>query len=186
MGYESVFWVTLVFTVASILFSRRDIKRWRRMLTSHIILIGVCSFSGALAFFSGTPAIILGLAGLLPASMAAMHLTRNELQGRLWDRKAFRLQVRHPQITPGEALLEEQDRIDEEEEHRDLGRRSWVVFLPAIVMGVTAFNFESWLMAVLVLGVAAVTGLVVQPAFAPRTVLGVPDERNELPRGSGA
>ncbi len=186
MGYESVFWVTLVLTVGSILFSRRDIKRWRRMLTSHIILTGVCAFSGALAFFSGTPGIILGLAGLLPASVAAMHLTRNEVQGRVWNRKAFRLQIRHPQISPGEELLKEQDRIDEEEEHRDLGRRSWVVFLPAIAMGVTAFNFESWPMGVLVLGVAAVTALVVQPAFAPRTTLGVPDAAKELSSGSGA
>ena len=156
------------------------------MLTSHIILIGVCSFSGALAFFSGTQGIILGLAGLLPASMAAMHLTRNELQGRLGDRKAFRLQVRHPQITPGEELLKEQDRIDEEEEHRDLGRRSWVVFLPAIVMGVTAFNFESWLMGVMALGGAAVAAWTVQPAFAPRPALPVPEKDNQLPRGSEA
>ncbi len=186
MGYESVFWVTIVLTVASVLFSRRDIKRWRRMLTSHIILIGLCAFSGALAFFSGTTGIMLGLAGLLPASVAAMRLTRNEVQGRVGNRQTFRLQVRHPQISPGEELLKEQDRIDEEEEHRDLGRRSWVVFLPAFTMGVTAFYFESWPMAVLVLGVAAVTALVVQPAFAPRTALGVPDKSDELPRGSGA
>ncbi len=186
MGYEPIFWITLVFTLGSILFSRRDIRRWRRMLTSHLILIGLCAFSGALAFFSGTPGIILGIAGLLPASVASMHLTRNGVQGKAWNRKALRLQVRHPQVSPGEKLLKEQDRIDEENEHRNLGRRSWVVFLPALAMGVTAVNFESWPMAVLVLGVAAVTAVAVQPAFGPRPALRVPDEGKEFPRGSGA
>ena len=183
MRYESIFWITLVFTLGSILFSRRDIKRWRRMLASHIILIGLCAFTGALAFFFGSPGVILGLAGLLPASVASMQLTRNGVQGKAWNRKAFRLQVRHPRVSPGEKLLKEQDRIDEENEHRNLGRRSWVVFLPALAMGATAVNFESWPRAVLVSGVAAVTAWVVQPAFAPRPALGVPDKGEELPRG---
>ena len=175
MGYEPIFWIILGLTLGSILFSRRDMKRWRRMVVSPIILIGLGAFCGALAFFSGVPGIILGLAGLLPASVASTQLTRNGRQGKASSRRILRLQVQHPQVSPGEKLLKEQDRIDEENEHRNLGRRSWMVFLPAVAMGVTAVNFESWPMAVMVLGVAAVTAWAVQPAFARRPALPVPE-----------
>ena len=40
------------------------------MLSSHIILIGLCAFSGALAFFPGAAGFIFGIAGLLPAVAA--------------------------------------------------------------------------------------------------------------------
>ena len=186
MGYEPLFWIILVLTVGSIVFSRRDIARWRRMLAWHIILIGLCAFSGALAFFPGAPGFILGIAGLLPASVAAWQLTHNELQDKTGNRKAFRLEVAHSQLSPGEELLQAQDRIDEENEYRSLGSRLFWVFLPALTMGATAINFESWLMGVMALGVAAVAAWTVQPAFAPRPALPVPEKDNQLPRGSEA
>jgi hypothetical protein len=186
MGYEPLFWILLVLTVGSIVFSRRDIARWRRMLASHPILIGPCAFSGALAFFPGAPGFILGIAGLLPASVASWQLTRNGLQDKTGNRKAFHLDVAHSQLSPGEKLLQAQDRIDEENEYRSLGRRLSWVFLPALAMGATAINFESWLMGVMALGVAAVSAWTVQPAFAPRPALPVPEKNNQLPRGSEA
>ncbi len=186
MGYEPLFWITLVLTLGSILFSRRDVERWRRMLAWHIILIGFCAFSGALAFFPGAPGFILGIAGLLPASVASMQLTRNGPQDKAWNRRAFRLELEHARLSPGEELLQEQDRIDEENEYRSLGRRSLAVFLPALAMGATAINFGSWLMGVMALGVAAVAAWTVQPAFAPRPALPVPEKDNQLPRGSEA
>ena len=184
MGYELIFWIALVLTLASILFSRRDIERWRRMLGSHIILMGLCAFSGALAFFPGVPGIVLGIAGLLPASVAAMHLTHYGFQDKPWSRRSFHLVIEHRQISSGEELLEEQDRLDQEDEHRSLGRGSWTVFLPALTMGATATYFESWLMGVMALGVGAVAAWTVQPAFAPRPVLPAPDKNKELSTGS--
>ena len=186
MGYELLFWIFLVLTLASTLFSRRDIERWRRMLPSNIILIGVWAFSGALAFFPGAPGFILGIAGLLPASLAAMQLTGNAVQNQAWNRKAFRLEVGLRQPSPGEELLREQDRIDEENEHRRLGSRLVWVFLPALAMGATAINFESWLMGFMALGVAAVAAWTVQPALAPRPALPVPEREHQLPPGSEA
>ena len=185
MGYELIFWTILVLTTASILFSRRDIVRWRRMLGSHVILMGLCAFSGALAFFSGSPGIFLGIAGLLPASVAAVHLTRYGFQDKPWNRRSFNLVIDHRPTSPGEELLEEQDRLDEENEYRNLGRGSWTVFLPALTMGVTATYFESWRMGVMALGVAALAAWTVQPAFAPRPALPAPDKSDELSSGSG-
>ena len=186
MGYEPIFWITLVLTLGSILFSRRDIERWRRMLAGNIILMGVCAFSGAEAFFPGVPGFILGIAGLLPASVASMQFSRNGPQNKAWNRKAFRLEVEHPQLSPGEELLREQDRIDEENEYRSLGSRWLWVFLPALAMGATAINFESWLMGLMALGVAAVAAWTVQPALAPHPALPVPEKDIQLPPGSEA
>lgn len=184
MGYDFLFLIILVLTVGSIHFSRRDVERWRRMLPSHIILMGLCSFTGAMAFFPGVPGIILGLAGLLPASVASMQLSDNGLQNNAWNRRAFSLELEHAQLTPGEELLEAQDRIDEENDVRSLGRRAWTVFLPGLAMGVAAVNFESWLMGGMALGVAAVAAWIVQPAFATSHALPVSEKNEQLASGS--
>ena len=186
MGYEALFWILLVLMVGSILFSRRDLERWRRMLAANMILLGLCAFVGAEAFFPGVPGFVLGIAGLLPASLASMQLNRSGLQTRAWNRRAFRLEVEHRQLSPGEELLQEQDRLDQENEYRSLGRRLLWVFLPALAMGATAFSFESWPMGAMALGVAAVAAWTVQPAIAPRRALPVPKNDNQLPPGSEA
>ena len=186
MGYEFLFWIFLVLTLASTLFSRRDIERWRRMLPSNMILIGVWALSGVLAFFPGAPGFILGIAGLLPASLAAMQLTGKASQNQTWNRKAFQLEVGHPQLSPGEELLQEHDRIDEENKYRRLGSRLVWVFLPSLAMAATAINFESWPMGLMALGVAAVAAWTVQPALAPRSALPIPEKKNQLHPGSEA
>ena len=186
MGYEPLFWILLVLTLGSILFSGRDIERWRRMLPSNMIAMGLCSLCGALAFFPGPPGFILGIAGLLPASVASMQVTRTGPQNKRWNRKAFRLELEHPQLSPGEELLQEQDRIDEENEYRNLGSRFLWAFLPALAMGATAINFESWPMGGMALGVAAVAAWSVHPAFAPRPGPALQERDNRLPPGSEA
>jgi hypothetical protein len=171
MGYEPLFWIIFVLTLGAIVFSRRDIERWRRMLGWNIILIGLCALSGALAFFPGNQGFILGIAGLLPASVASMRFTRNGLQNRAWPRKTFQVVLEHPRLAPGEELLQEQDRIDEENEYRNLGSRWLWAFLPAFGMGTTAITFQSWPMGVMAAGVAALASWTVQPALVRRSTM---------------
>ena len=184
MGYEALFWMTLVLTLGSIHFSRREVVRWRRMLASNVILLGLCAFSGAMAFFPGAPGFILGIAGLLPASVASMQLTRETRKKALRPRRSFHLEIEHRQISPGQALLDEHDRIDQANKSRRLGRRWMAAFLPALAMGATAINFGSWLMGGMAFGVAAVSAWAVQPAFVNRLALPPAGTETQLPPAS--